>query len=240
MKFIEERKSLFRVALASLGLRKKTSEDLHDLLDIGLSVGVIEARSVPMMEGVVQVGETRVRDIMIPRSQMIVLNQDISLEEALDTVVRHGHSRYPVLGEESDKVVGVLLAKDLLGYWKNGSSEKGNQFEIQGIVRQTVWVPESKRLSILLEEFKKTRNHLAVVVDEYGGIAGLITIEDVVEQIVGDIEDEHDAEASENIRCHEDAWLINGMTPLDEFNDRFSTNLKGSGTLAGFIIRQLG
>ena len=238
-------RSLFKIFLSCIGWRKKSRDDLSNLMDVARSADLIDARAASMMEGVAQVGETRVRDIMIPRSQMIGINKDDGWEDAIKTIANNGHSRYPVM-DENLSVVGVLLAKDMLAREgeKAGDNEdksEGNEFVLQDLIRPAVFIPESKRLNTLLEEFKRSRNHMAIVVDEYGGVSGLITIEDVVEQIVGDIADEHDAEAVEDIRYHDGQWLINGATSLDDFNRHFSTQINGrEGTVAGLVIRNVG
>ena len=241
--FITTARSLLGVFLTCLGWRKKTDADFSGLMNAAKSAGLIDTRAAAMMEGAAQVGETRVRDIMIPRSQMVVLDKGSAWREALKTIIENGHSRYPVM-DEGTRVTGILLSKDVLGcFHENGSDgEKlGESVTIQDLVRPAVFIPESKRLSTLLEEFKKSRNHMAIIVDEYGGVSGLITIEDVVEQIVGDIADEHDTEASEFIRYHEEQWLVSGATPLDDFNKHFASHIKGrDGTIAGFVIRCMG
>lgn len=239
------RRPFWRLLPALAGRRGKNGADLRDLMrdftQVAQSAGLLNARTASMMEGAAQVNKTRVRDIMIPRSQMIVLDKNSDLQEVLEIIVESGHSRYPVV-DEGMQVTGVLLAKDLLNCFREANGDgRDKPRAIQDFARPAVFVPESKRLSTLLDEFKKSRVHMAVVVDEYGGTAGLITIEDVVEQIVGDIADEHDTENSEHIRFHDGQWLIHGATPIDEFNRHFVANLKGEeGTIAGLVIRRLG
>jgi magnesium and cobalt transporter len=185
--------------------------------------GVIEGDALAMLEGVLGVADIQVRDIMVPRAQMTVLNRDDEYGALLGTVIESGHSRFPVMDEDREKIVGILLAKDLM--------------------RAVVFVPESKRLNVLLREFRRSRVHMAVVADEYGGIAGLVTIEDVIEQIVGDIDDEHDVDEDVNIRKDGDRqYIVRGQTPIDEFNEYFQTELSDDefDTVAGLVMKQLG
>ncbi|MCK5723301.1 MAG: CBS domain-containing protein, partial [Gammaproteobacteria bacterium] len=193
-----------------------------------------------MIDGVLQVAEMQVRDIMLPRSQMIVLEMDLSEEELLDTVVVSAHSRFPVIGESKDEVVGILLAKDLLPHLINDGDKKLN---VREILRPAVFIPESKRLNVLLNEFRSTRNHIAIVVDEYGGVAGMVTIEDVLEQIVGEIEDEHDFDEDTYIFEHnKDHATVKAITPLDDFNEHFKTKFKDDefDTIGGIVMQALG
>ena len=237
----KDSQSLWRVLLMCLGWPRGGGCQLRDFLGVALKRKLIEARSIPMMEGAAKVGEMRVRDVMIPHSQIVVIDRAASLDDALGVVATHGHSRYPVTGDTRDHVVGVLLAKDLLADIQKNKENAGRRFSIQEHVRPAVLVPESKRLNVLLEEFKKNRNHMAIVVDEHGGVSGLITVEDVVEQIVGDIEDEHDTEATANIRRDGGIWLVNGATPMEEFNKYFSQDIRSAdGSVAGVVIRALG
>lgn len=201
---------------------------------------LLDRNSLAMIEGILQVPELRVRDIMIPRSQMVVIEQDMPLDQILPILITTVHSRFPVIGSNKDEVVGILLAKDLLAY-AQGKSEK--LFNIRGVLRPAVFVPESKRLDVLLQEFRHNRNHMAVVVDEYGGVTGLVTIEDVLEQIVGDIEDEYDTEDDVLIKkYHENTFTVRALTPVDEFNEYFDVELdnKEADTIGGLIIREFG
>ncbi len=206
--------------------------------------GVIEGDALPMLEGVLEVSDIQVRDIMVPRAQMIFLNRDDESEVLLKTVIESGHSRFPVMDEDREKVVGVLLAKDLLRLAAAQPAEgEGLQFDIKEFMRPAVFVPESKRLNVLLREFRRSRVHMAIVADEYGGIAGLVTIEDVIEQIVGDIDDEHDVDEDVNIRKDgERQYIVRGQTPIDEFNEYFQTELSDDefDTVAGLVMKQLG
>jgi magnesium and cobalt transporter len=202
--------------------------------------GVVEGDALPMLEGVLTVGDIQVRDIMVPRSQMTVVNRDEEPEVLLKTVIESGHSRFPVIDEDREKIVGVLLAKDLL---RLAAQDDVSQFDIKEFMRPAVFVPESKRLNVLLREFRRSRVHMAIVADEYGGIAGLVTIEDVIEQIVGDIDDEHDVDEDVNIRRDgEHQYIVRGQTPIDEFNEYFQTDLSDDefDTVAGLVMKQLG
>lgn len=202
--------------------------------------GVVEGDALPMLEGVLGVSEIQVRDIMVPRAQMTVLNRDDEPDDLLRTVIESGHSRFPVMDEDREKIVGVLLAKDLL---RLAAQKDGTQFDIKEFMRPAVFVPESKRLNVLLREFRRSRVHMAIVADEYGGIAGLVTIEDVLEQIVGDIDDEHDIDEDVNIRKDgERSYTVRGQTPIEEFNEYFQTELSDDefDTVAGLVMKQLG
>jgi magnesium and cobalt transporter len=202
--------------------------------------GVLDADALSMIEGVFQVSELRVRDIMVPRSHMVILQGEASVKEMLPVIVNSGHSRFPVIDEGLDDVVGILLAKDLIPYADESSGEK---FELKDILRTAVFVPESKRLNVLLKDFRTSRYHMAMVVDEYGGISGLVTIEDVLEQIVGDIDDEHDAADVINIRRHGyHRYSVRGLTPIDEFNTFFNSGFSDEqfDTIAGLVTSALG
>ena len=176
-----------------------------------------------MLEGVLQVADLQVRDIMVPRAQMIARAPRRRAARILPTVVESGHSRFPVMEADSDDIVGILLAKDLLRI--DASRARGEQLRHQRLLRPAVFVPESKRVNVLLKEFRRSRNHMAIVVDEYGGVAGLVTIEDVIEQIVGEIDDEYDVEDETNIRSEGERQLpVRGVTRIDEFNEYFSAD----------------
>jgi magnesium and cobalt transporter len=202
--------------------------------------GTISLDALMMIEGVFQVSEMRVRDIMVPRSHMVVVQEDLGVEEMLDIVANSGHSRFPVVDESLDEVVGILLAKDLTHY----NDEKSRaSFELKDILRSAVFVPESKRLNVLLKDFRESRNHMAMVIDEYSGVAGLVTIEDVLEQIVGEIDDEHDAADVTNIRRSGfQLYAVRGLTPLEEFNQYFDSKLSHDkfDTVAGLVTFELG
>jgi magnesium and cobalt transporter len=202
--------------------------------------GIINLDALMMIEGVFQVSEMQVRDIMVPRSHLVVIQEDMGVEDMLAIVANSGHSRFPVIDESIDEVVGILLAKDLTHYNDKKSRET---FELKDIMRPAVFVPESKRLNVLLKDFRESRNHMAMVIDEYSGVAGLITIEDVLEQIVGEIDDEHDAADVTNIRRSGfKRYSVRGLTPLDEFNQYFDSRLTHEKfeTIAGLVTFELG
>ena len=211
-------------------------EELREATDRGL----VDPDALEMLEGVLAVGDLQVRDIMVPRSQMAVLERDEPPEKLLPVVVESGHSRFPVIGEDRDQVVGILLAKDLLRYY---AENKPEDFDIREVVRPAVFVPESKRLNVLLKEFRKNRHHMAVVVDEYGGVAGLVTIEDVIEQIVGDIADEYDVEEDQPIRREsERAFTVRALTRISDFNSYFGSTLSDAefDTFGGLVAHAFG
>jgi magnesium and cobalt transporter len=189
---------------------------------------------------VLGVADLQVRDIMVPRGQMVVVRRSTPAAQILAVVVESGHSRYPVMDEDRDDIVGILMAKDLLRL----PASTAQRFDIREYMRPAQFVPESKRLNVLLKEFRRNRNHMAIVVDEYGGVSGLVTIEDVIEQIVGEIDDEFDVEDVENIRRDgERKFTVRGVTRIDEFNEYFGARLseeQGFDTIAGLLMKQLG
>jgi len=223
-----------------LQIDPKSRDELLDTLRDAQTNDIIDIDALAMIEGVLQVSEMQVRDVMIPRSQMIVLDRDMSMQEVLPMVVDAAHSRYPVVGDNRDEVIGILLAKDLLPYFQLGSEDK---FNLRDILRPAAFIPESKRLNVLLKEFRASRNHIAIVVDEYGGVAGMVTIEDVLEQIVGEIEDEHDYEDDIYIMEHnDDKATVKAITPIDEFNKHFNTKFTSDefDTIGGLVTNTLG
>ena len=204
----------------------------------------LDAEEKSMLTGVLEVSETQVRDVMIPRSQMVVIDIDDAFDEMLVTIVESGHSRFPVIGEDRDEVLGILLAKDLLRYFRTGAAK---EIRIQKLLRPAAVIPESKRLNALLKEFRASHNHMAIVVDEYGGVAGLLTIEDVLEEIVGEIEDEHDEEEVEFIRPDGDrngkpSFAVRALTRIEDFNDYFECDLDDEeyDTIGGLVMHELG
>ena len=218
----------------------KDREQLMVVLSEALKNNIIDQDAYGMIDGALQVAEMQVRDIMLPRSQMVVLEMDSSEEELMDTVIVSAHSRFPVVADSKDEVVGILLAKDLLPHLVN---DKDTKLNIRDVLRPAVFVPESKRLNVLLKEFKSTRNHIAIVVDEYGGVAGMVTIEDVLEQIVGEIEDEHDFDDDAFIFEHsKDRATVKAVTPLEDFNEHFKTDFKDDefDTIGGIVMKSLG
>jgi magnesium and cobalt transporter len=202
--------------------------------------GLLDADALSMIEGVLAVADLLVRDIMVPRSQMAIIERDAALDDIVPMVVESGHSRFPVIGDDRDTIAGILLAKDLLRYTSGGQT---SEFDIRELMRPTVFVPESKRLDVLLREFRASRNHMAIVVDEYGGVAGLVTLEDVLEQIIGDIDDEYDIEQDQPIkRESERQFIVLALTRLDEFNEYFGARFEGDGfdTVGGLVLHELG
>ncbi len=202
---------------------------------------ILAAEEHAMLQGVLNVSETQVRDIMVPRSHMVVLDLDDSLAKLRDIIIESGHSRFPVIGDGRDEVVGILLAKDLLRHLVESESSK--TFDVKELLRPAVFIPESKRLNALLTQFRESHNHMAIVVDEYAGVAGLATIEDVLEQIVGDIDDEHDAEEAEYINDQGDGrFLVLTLTKIEEFNEYFKVEFLDDeyDTLGGLIMHELG
>ncbi len=215
-------------------------EDVVEELREASERGLFDADSFDMLEGVLAVGELKVRDIMVARSMMAVVGRDDAPAALLAAVVESGHSRFPVLGEDRDEVVGILLAKDLLRHFVENV---GQEFEIREFVRPAIFVPESKRLNVLLREFRKNHNHMAIVVDEYGGVAGLVTIEDVIEQIVGDIADEHDTDDEQAIRCDRECeYTVQALTRIEDFNEYFVATLADDDcdTIGGLVSRTFG
>lgn len=234
-----QRSWMERLSQALLG-EPKDREQLVRVLRDAQERGLFDVDAQAMIEGVLQVAEMQVRDIMIPRSQMVVVSRDANPDGLIKIAIESGHSRFPVIGDNRDEVVGVLLAKDLLRYPPKNESE---QFSIREILRPPVFVPESKRLNVLLKEFRASRNHLAVVVDEYGGVAGMVTIEDVLEQIVGEIEDEHDIDEDTFIRKYSDInFTVKALTPIEDFNDYFETAFSDEefDTIGGLVTHKLG
>lgn len=218
----------------------RNQSELIDLLRLSCRRGSLDVDSLTMIEGVFHVNEMRVGDIMVPRAQMKVILKDADLDKVCSIVVESGHSRFPVMGERQDVVEGILLAKDLLGYFTNKHTE---HFQIREHLRRPAIVPESKRLKVLLSEFRRTRSHIAIVVDEYGGVSGLVTIEDVLEQIVGDISDEHDVEEDQYIFDYGDGtYLVKALTPAEEFDNYFLSQLDNdtSDTIGGLVINAFG
>src|SRR5437660_2036834 len=219
-------------------------QDRKDLLAVLREAGergLVDGDALTMLEGVLEVGDLQVRDIMVPRAQMVFVRRDSEAARILPVVVESGHSRFPVMDEDRDDIVGILLAKDLLRLTTTQARER---FDIREYMRPAVFVPESKRLNVLLREFRRNRNHMAIVVDEYGGVSGLCTIEDVIEQIVGEIDDEFDVEDDQNIRRDAAAqFTVRGVTRIAEFNDYFGARLsqvEGFVTIAGLLMKQFG
>ena len=230
---------LRRLANAITG-EPRDLDELAAILVEARERGLIDADVLQMLESVLEVSEIQVRDIMVPRSQMVVINRDEPVEKILPVVIESGHSRFPVVGEDRDEVQGILLAKDLLRFFVE---DQPDDFDIKECLRPAVFIPESKRLNVLLKEFRVTHNHMAIVVDEYGGVSGLLTIEDVLEQIVGDIGDEYDVDESEGIRKEADrSWTVPALTRIEDFNQAFGTRFSDEeyDTIGGLILQELG
>ncbi|HQM87791.1 MAG TPA: transporter associated domain-containing protein [Methylotenera sp.] len=213
-------------------------EQLVSLLHGAYENHLMDADSLAMIEGVLQVSEMQVRDIMIPRSQMDVIDITQPPEAFIPHVIETAHSRFPVIEDDKNDVIGILLAKDLLRYYA------GEDFEVRDMLRPAVFIPESKRLNILLKEFRSNRNHIAIVVDEYGGVAGMVTIEDVLEQIVGDIEDEYDYDEDEDniIRNADGQYRVKALIEIADFNEIIGTDLSDEefSTIGGLVVHQFG
>ncbi|TQV63217.1 MAG: CBS domain-containing protein [Halothiobacillaceae bacterium] len=243
----------------------RSRDELFETLENAQERGVLDVGALSMMEGVLELHALRARDIMIPRGQMAVLEQDAPLDALLRQVLDSGHSRYPVIGEDRDEVVGILLAKDLLRAipldeedeggallhlpppsTKDRESQKGGPSGMEAwtaYIRPALFVPESKRVEALLSELRASRNHMAMVIDEYGGVAGLVTIEDILEQIVGEIDDEHDVEENVMIRAAgSDRYIVHALTPINDFNEEVGAHLSDEDfdTLGGLVTHAIG
>lgn len=224
-----------------LATEPKNKKDLLQMLQDAQQRNLIDRDAVGMIEGVMDVSEMQVRDIMIPRSQMEMIEREASLEEFLPIIIESSHSRFPVVGENKDEVLGIILAKDLLPY---AAQSDTHDFNIRDLLRPAMVVPESKRLNIMLKEFQGSHNHMAIVVDEYGGVAGLVTIEDVLEQIVGEIEDEHDVDDEDNYILPADNghYSVRALTTIEDFNEYFKCKLNDDefDTIGGLVLTGLG
>ncbi len=235
-------RSLFERLTALISPEPENRAELLELLHDAQERNLLDADAMSMIEGVFQMSDLSVRDIMIPRSQMDVVDIARPIEEWMPMVLETAHSRFPAVDGDRDKVVGILLAKDLLRYYASES------FDLRGMLRPAVYIPESKRLNVLLRDFRANRNHIAMVVDEYGGVAGLITIEDVLEQIVGDIEDEYDFDEEEDniLEVKEgetgQRWRVKALTELEQFNEALGTTLSSEDvdTIGGLVANHLG
>ena len=222
-----------------LALEPHSREELVETLRRARRRHLMDGEALSMMEGVLEVSELRVRDIMIPRARMVVVERDQPLDAILPVIIESAHSRFPVIGDDRAEVVGILLAKDLLQFC--GSDAR--RFDMRDILRSAVFVPESKRLNVLLKEFRRSRNHMAIVVDEYGAAAGLVTIEDVLEQIVGEIEDEYDFDEGAQIFARGDnRYTAKAHTSIEAFNEFFGAELPGEDfdTIGGLVVNRLG
>ncbi len=232
----------FFSALSSDNDEPSSRDELLEFLRQAGSRLKLEQDAMMIIEGALKISDQQVREVLIPRSQVTAIALDQPLEEYLPVILETGHSRYPVIGENLDEVKGLLLAKDLLPLLRRGQ-ENGVPFRLEEVIRPAMFVPESKRLNSLLKEFRDTHNHMAVVVDEYGGTAGIVTIEDILEQIVGDIEDEHDIDEEDDIReLGEGRFAIRALTPIEDFNERFETDFSDEefDTLGGLVMQRFG
>ena len=230
---------LERLGMALTGEPSSRSE-LIETLRAAEQRQLLDAEALSIIEGALVVAEMQAREIIIPRSQVAVVRMDMSPEELLQVVIESGHSRFPVIGENPDDVVGILLAKDLLPL---ALKDRKTKFNLRDLLRPCTAIPESKRLNILLQEFRSTHNHLAVVYDEYGGVSGIVTIEDVLEQIVGDIEDEYDLGDEDFIKSHvEGDFTVKALTPIDEFNEFFKASFSEEeyDTIGGIVTQHFG
>ena len=232
---------LERISQLFQGQELKDRRQLAGVVKEALERNLVDHDAYKMILGALEVSEKQVRHSMVARSQMVVIQRDQRLEEFLPIVIESAHSRFPVIGENRDEVLGILLAKDLLRFALSGEAEK---FDIRDVIRPPLVVPESKRLNTLLTDFRTSRNHMAIVVDEYGGIAGLVTIEDVLEEIVGDIEDEYDVDEDEHeiVNLGDYRYSVHALTPVDEFNEYFGTQLSDDefDTVGGLVMNTLG
>jgi magnesium and cobalt transporter len=237
----EKRRSWLDRLSAALSGEPTTREDLVELLRDVQADGLIAADTLRMMEGAIAVSDLNVGDVMIPRAQMVALSAESPLPELVRQVVESGHSRFPVHGEDKDEILGILLAKDLL----RGVMSDSAPGSVHSLLRPAVLIPESKRLNVLLREFRQSRNHMAIVIDEYGGVAGLLTIEDVLEQIVGEIDDEHDDAEDEAVLIAAQAdgqFVVDALTPISDFNERFGADFDDDeyDTIGGLVTAAIG
>jgi magnesium and cobalt transporter len=235
----ESKKSKLIERLSHFLLREpEDREQLFELLKSSYEKNLMDADSLSMIEGVLQVSDIQVRDIMIPRSQMDMIDISHPPEKFIPFIIQTAHSRFPVIEDDKNDVIGILLAKDLLKYYA------GDDFEIRDMLRPAVFIPESKRLNVLLKEFRGSRNHIAIVVDEYGGVSGMVTIEDVLEQIVGEIEDEFDFDETEDniIQDTDGRYRVKASTEIEDFNEYFKSKFSNDefSTIGGLIIHAFG
>lgn len=230
---------LKRIGHALIGEISDKSRLIEILRDVQ-SRNVISSETLSMIEGVMEVTDMQVREVMVPRSQMKVIDKEANADDVLACIIKSAHSRFPVIGDNRDDVEGIILAKDMLNFF---AKEKHHALDLKEYMRPAVFIPESKRLNVLLRDFRTNRNHMAMVVDEYGGVAGLVTIEDVLEEIVGEIEDEHDMEEDSNITSQgEGVYTVQALTEIDDFNDFFKADFRNDkfDTIGGIIMNAFG
>lgn len=226
--------------LSNLFLEPKDQEQLIELIRSASERHILDAEALSIVEGALSVSQMQARDIMIPRSQVVMVSRDAAAEETLKLVTETSHSRFPVIDDDRDDVIGILLAKDLLTAVVTAGEFK---FDLRELLRPAVFIPESKRLNVLLREFRARRNHMAIVVDEYGGVAGIVTIENVLEQIVGEIEDEHDIDDDAPIlQRDENTYTVKALTPVEDFNEFFEEEWSDDDfdTVGGHVVNQFG
>ena len=231
--------SLLKKIIKVFSPNPSSSDEVADMLRSAENESIIDASALQIMEGALKVSDLQAREIMIPRSQMNVIEEDFSLEQVLEMVIQSQHSRFPVVGESADDVLGILLAKELLPLVLSGKES----FNLKSLLRPATIIPESKRLNILLQEFREHRYHMAIVVDEYGGVSGLLTIEDVLEEIVGEIEDETDEEEAEQIsKINDNLYRIEAITEIDDFNEYFDIGFSDDefDTVGGLVVHKFG
>lgn len=235
---MKNKKSRILKNIRKLLFKPQDKEQVSEIIKAAFDQRIIDSDSLTMLEGVLNVSEMQVRDIMIPRSQIDFIDITKKPEEFIPYVIETAHSRFPVIEDDVNDVLGILLAKDLLRYIA------GDEFELRDKLRPAIFVPESKRLNVLLKEFRSNRNHIAIVVDEYGGVSGIVTIEDVLEQIVGDIEDEFDYDETEDniIEEKENEFRVKAATEINDFNDYFGTNYSDEefSTIGGLVTHHFG
>lgn len=226
---------------AIIAREPQTREQLMEILRDAEERDLLSGDMLGMIERILHVSEMQVREVMVPKAQMVVVHSDDSLEELLPVIIESGHSRFPVVDSTGKEIIGILLAKDLLKFYFNKNAGK---FEISHVLRPAVFTSQSKRLEILLREFRINRNHLAIVLDEYGSVAGLVTIEDVLEQIVGDIEDEYDIDEEDGQikKLDDGSFIVKATTPIEEFNDYFKSNYSDEefDTIGGIVLKSFG
>ncbi len=235
----QEKKSWLERLSSAFSGDPKNRQDLFEILKEAFENEIIDADALRMIKGALKVSEMQVRQVMIPRAQIKVIPNDAPLDEILSIIVESGHSRFPVVGEDKDEIEGILLAKDLVRYFADASKN----FRLKDFLREAVVVPESKRVNILLNEFRTSRNHMALIIDEYGGVAGLVTIEDLLEEIVGEIDDETDEEEAPLIqKIDETNFKINALLTIEDFNEYFSSHFKNDefDTIGGMIVHAQG
>jgi magnesium and cobalt transporter len=237
---VSTRSWLDRVLGAVLSVEPNSRDELVEMLRDAEDRNLVDADVLSMIEGALTVADMQVRDIMVPRAQMVTVDEEALPAAFIDSVTASGHSRFPVIGSDRGRVEGILLAKDLLAHF---AARNLVPFDIRDAMRPAVFAPEAKRLNVLLREFRASRNHMAIVVDEYGGVAGLVTIEDVLEQIVGEIDDEHDVEEGRYIKEHSSGdFLVKALTPIEDFNEFFETAFDEDefDTIGGLVVKSFG